>query len=191
MDSTTELSAVNAMLATVGEAPINTLENLDVVDAITALSALQEVTREVLVEGWAFNTDQGFPLSPEGVSPFEVSLPPDALSVVPQETHIVARRGRLYNTTDFSYNFEGSAAIKCEIIWSLDFEELPEVTRQYVALRAARRFQKRAVASELLHAITEEDERRAMWTHRKANIRIRKRRYLVDSQSVRAIHQTR
>lgn len=191
MDTTTELSAVNAMLATVGEAPINTLDELGAVDAITAYSTLHEVTREVLVEGYTFNTDEGFPLSPDGFSPFEVKTPPNALSVVPTDSTLTVRGDRLYDTTRFSYNFQGYSPIKCQIIWSLGFEELPEVTRQYVALRAARRFQKRAVASGILHEITADDERQAMWTHRRANTRIKKKKYLLDSRTVRDIHSTR
>lgn len=191
MDTTTELNAVNAMLATVGEAPINTLEDLGVVDAITARSTLQEVTRELLVQGYTFNTDEGFPITPEGFEPFEAKIPPNALSVVPTDQTLTVRGDRLYDTSRFSFNFQGYDAIPCQIIWGLEFDELPEVTRQYVALRAARRFQKRAVASELIHAITEEDERQAMWVHRKANTRIKKKKYLFDSRAVRDIHNTR
>ena len=191
MDTTTELSAVNAMLATVGEAPINTLDDLGVVDAITAQAALHEVTREVLVEGYTFNTDQSFPITPEGFAPFEAKIPPNALSVVPNDRSITVRGIRLYDTTRFSYSFQGFAPIPCQIIWGMGFEDMPEVTRQYVALRAARRFQKRAVASGILHQITEEDERRAMWVHRKANTRIKKKSYLLDSRAVRDIHNTR
>lgn len=191
MDTTTELSAVNSMLATVGEAPINTLEDLGVVDAITARSCLLEVTREVCVEGWTFNTDTNFPIVPEGFAPFEATVPPNALSVVPNDAALTVRGNRIYDTSRYSYNFQDFDPIECTVIWGLSFEELPEVTRQYVALRAARRFQKRAVASELLHAITEEDERRAMWVHRKAHIRVRRKNFLLDSNSVRSIANTR
>lgn len=191
MDTTTELTAVNAMLATVGEAPINTLEDLGVVDAITAVAALQEVTREILVEGYTFNTDENFPLNPDGFAPFEVKTPPNALSVVPNDRTLTVRGNRVYDTTRFSYTFQGTGPVECQIIWGLSFDELPEVTRQYVALRAARRFQKRAVASGILHEITAEDERRAMWVHRRANTRIKKKTYLLDSRSVRDIHNTR
>lgn len=191
MDTTTELSAVNSMLATVGEAPINSLEDIGAVDAITALTTLREVTREVLVEGYTFNTDEDFPLLPEGVTPYEVKVPPNALSVVPNDEALTVRGGRLYDTATFSHNFKDRGAIQCQIIWGLDFEDMPEVTRQYAAIRAGRRFQKRAMASELIHALTEEDERRAMWAHRRANVRIKRKKFLLDSNSVRSIHRTR
>ena len=191
MDITTELTAVNAMLATVGEAPINTLDNVGVVDAITAIAALAEVTRELLVEGYTFNTDENFPLIPDGFSPFEIKIPPNALSVVPNDKTLTVRGNRVYDTTRFSYDFQGTDKVECQMIWGLDFSELPEVTRQYVAIRAARRFQKRAVASMVLHEITAEDERQSMWVHRKANTRIKRKKYLLDSRTVRDIHNTR
>jgi len=191
METTTELNAVNSMLATVGEAPINTLEDVGVVDAITAISSLKEVTREVLVEGYTFNTDENYPIIPEGFAPFEATIPPNALSVVPNDRTLTVRGNRIYDTTTFSYTFQGTDQVECQVIWGLSFEELPEVTRQYVALRAARRFQRRAVASDTLNAITAEDERTAMWAHRKANTRIKKKNYLFDSNSVRQIHNTR
>lgn len=191
MQTTTRLSAVNSMLATVGEAPINTLTDVGVVDAVTAISTLDEVTREILTEGYTFNTDEGYPINPEAFSPWNATVPPNALSVVPNDPSLTVRGSRIYNTTDFTFSFEGTDEIPCQVIWHMDFEELPEVTRQYVAIRAARRFQRRVVASDLINALTAEDERRAMWAHRRANTRIKRKRYLLDSQSVRDVHNTR
>ncbi len=191
METTTELNAVNSMLAIVGEAPINTLEDVGVVDAITAISSLREVTREVLVEGYTFNTDERYPIIPEGFAPFEATVPPNALSVVPTDRTLTVRGNRIYDTTTFSYDMSGKSEVEAQVIWGLDFMDLPEVTRQYIAIRAARRFQRRAVASDMLNAITAEDERTAMWAHRRANTRVKKKNYLFDSNSVRSIHNTR
>lgn len=191
MQTTSKLTAVNAMLATVGEAPINTLTDVGVVDAITAISALDEVTREILVGGFTFNTDENFPINVEGFDPWEAAIPPNALSVVPADSTYVVRGERIYNTATFSFSHEGVTSIPSTVIWGLEFDELPEVTRQYVAIRAARRFQKRAVASGALNEITAEDERQALWAHRKANTRIKKKNFLFDSRAVRDIHNTR
>jgi hypothetical protein len=54
---TTELEAVNTMLNTIGEAPVNTLVNMTSVDASSALSILNSVNREVQSQGWFFNTE--------------------------------------------------------------------------------------------------------------------------------------
>lgn len=191
MKPTTKIEAVNAMLATVGEAPINTLIGVDVVDALTAIAALDEVTREILVEGWAFNTDVGYPLPPNADSPYEIPIPLNALEVIPASNTYTVRSGKLYDTARFSYSFRDFDPISVTITWGMDFDDLPERTRQYVAIRAGRRFQGRIEGSTVVNPITEEAERRAMWNHRKTNVRVRKKSYLLGSQAVRAIAQTR
>lgn len=183
IETTNELVAINSMLATIGEAPLSTLENLGVVDAITARNTLREIVREVLVEGYTFNTDTDYPLSPEGFAPFGVNVPRNALEITFEHDPYVVRGERVYDPTRFSYEFQDVGAIKTKIIWLMDFEEIPEVTRQYIAIRAARRFQKRAVGAEILHAITEDDERNAKWNHRRSSTRIKKKNFLIDAQA--------
>lgn len=183
LDSTTRLSAVNGMLATIGEAPINSLEDTSLVDVAVAKGCLDEVTRAILVDGWAFNTDIDYPLYPEGFAPFAISVPPNAMVCLPADKfkHITVRGSRLYDTVRFSFDFQGHEAVPCTMIWKMDFEELPEVTRQYIAIRAARLFQARTTASELLHQFTNADEQTARWTHQRNNVRTRRRHFLFDS----------
>lgn len=178
MDNTTELSAVNGMLATIGEAPINSLENTALVDVALAKNALREVTRSVLVDGWSFNTDEEYPLYPEAVDPFAIRIPPNAMVVLPSEdyAHLTPRGQQLYDTVNRSFSFEGHPLVPCKIVWSMDFAELPEVTRQYIAVRAARLFQARTTASEFLYRFTEAEERAARWSHQRNNVRVRRKR---------------
>ena len=50
---TTELDAVNIMLNTIGESPVNSLDDgLPVADAAIARSVLREVTIDVQSPGW-------------------------------------------------------------------------------------------------------------------------------------------
>lgn len=63
--ATTELEAVNAMLASIGEAPITTLDGATQSDVQTALNILRDTTREVQTEGWRFNTEFGFEIAPD------------------------------------------------------------------------------------------------------------------------------
>jgi hypothetical protein len=186
LDSTTRLSAVNGMLATIGEAPINSLEDTSLVDVAVAKGALDDVTRAILVDGWAFNTDEEYPLFPEGFAPFAITVPPNAMVCLPSREfeHITVRGNRLYDTQRRSYDFQGHGAVPCKIVWKMTFEELPEVTRQYIAVRAARLFQARTTASDLLHQFTNADEQTARWVHQRNNVRVRRRRFLSDSSSV-------
>jgi hypothetical protein len=62
--ATTELEAVNAMLASIGEAPIDSLDGATQSDVQTAINILRDTTREVQTEGWRFNTEFGFEIAP-------------------------------------------------------------------------------------------------------------------------------
>ena len=53
-DSQDELQAVNQILASVGQAPVTTLEQTNP-DVSIALDTLRQVSREVQAEGWSFN----------------------------------------------------------------------------------------------------------------------------------------
>lgn len=186
LEATSRLSAVNGMLATIGEAPINSLEDTSLVDVAVAKGALDEVTRALLVDGWSFNTDEDYPLYPEGFAPFAIAVPSNAMVCLPSRefSHITVRGNRLYDTQRFSFDFQGHTAVPCKMVWRLDFTDLPEVTRQYIAVRAARLFQSRTTASDILHQFTNADEQTARWTHQRNNVRVRRRRYLTDSSSV-------
>jgi hypothetical protein len=186
LEATSRLSAVNGMLATIGEAPINSLEDTSLVDVAVAKGALDEVTRALLVDGWSFNTDEDYPLYPEGFAPFAISVPSNAMVCLPSSdfAHITVRGNRLYDTKRFSFDFQDHPAVPCKMVWRLDFADLPEVTRQYIAVRAARLFQARTTASDILHQFTNADEQAARWTHQRNNVRVRRRRYLTDSSSV-------
>lgn len=155
---TTELEAVNDMLGTTGESPISTLEVSGFVDAERAKSILNSTSREVQEEGWHFNTDEGFTLTPT-VDNF-INLPGNVLQVdtTKEYNHIdVVQRGtRLYNKGDQNYLF--TTPIKVDIVWFLPFNELPEAARIYIKVRAARIFQDQTLDAESTHVYTEKDE---------------------------------
>ena len=54
--TSSELDSVNSILMSVGESPVNTL-NTQSPEVAIAQKTLQQVTREVLAEGWVFNTE--------------------------------------------------------------------------------------------------------------------------------------
>ena len=54
--SMTELEAVNVLLTTIGEQPINSFWN-QTTDVTIARQVLNEVNREVQSQGWHFNTE--------------------------------------------------------------------------------------------------------------------------------------
>ena len=73
---------------------------------------------------------------------------------------MVVRGSRLYDREKHTYVF--TDAVKVDMTILLTFDELPEVARNYVTIRASRIFQERVVGSDTLHAFNSQDEARAM-----------------------------
>jgi len=60
--ASTELDAVNSILMSVGESPVNTITNVQSPEVVIAKNTLRQVCREVLSEGWVFNTEKQYPI---------------------------------------------------------------------------------------------------------------------------------
>mgnify|MGYP001034845913 CR=1 FL=1 len=159
---TTELDAVNTMLSVIGEAPVNTIENTGVVDAVIAKQILDETMRQVQVEGWHWNRDVGVVLTPTYPLPGDIYLPANTLSVdaMDPQIDVISRGNRLYDKTRNTYKFDGPVTV--EITRLLPFEEIPQAARSYIMIRAARIFQDRVLGSEKLSGFNAADESRAL-----------------------------
>lgn len=159
---TTTLEAVNQCLFAIGESPVSTVDDSGMVDAAVALRTLTNVSREVQQEGWHWNTEINLSLQPNVAG--NLVLPPNTLKVdtagADACTDLVARGNRLYDRTNHTYTF--SRAVLVDMVIMLDFEELPEAARNYIALRAARRFQQNSVGSQELSGFQQMDELRAL-----------------------------
>lgn len=156
---TSVLEAVNQIIATIGEPPVNSVEDNGVIDAVMALQALSAVNREVQLKGWHWNSEENYPLVPtypEG----EIMLPRNTLRVNPSgefvDMDLVARGQRLYDRKKHTY--EIGQSITVDIVLLLPFDELPEAARTYITIKAGRRFQEGQIGSELLSRFSERDE---------------------------------
>ena len=162
LSPTTELEAINTMLSTIGESPVNTVEDTGNVDVVIARQILQSVSREVQARGWHFNTEKNYTITPD--SEGYLVLPNTVLkvdTVYPDSSKdVVVRGSRLYDREKHTYVF--TDAVKVDMTILLTFDELPEVARNYATIRASRIFQERVVGSDTLHAFNSQDEARAM-----------------------------
>jgi len=167
--ATTELDAVNIMLGTIGESPVATLTGATaMVDVDMAVQVLREVTTQVQEEGWHFNTETNWPLTP-ALDTGEIALPANCIQIdattETQGLDVVARGTRLYNRVSHSYSFSGTLLVDMVVL--LPFEEIPQAARHYIAVRAARVYQQRMVGSQTLGAFSDRDEARARSALRK------------------------
>lgn len=161
---TSELEAVNIMLDCIGEAPVSSLATSGLEDVAKARATLDEVSREVQQSGWHFNSEEDYPLIRDGSG--NITVPTNTLQI--KETYrssdidIALRGQRVYDRKGHTYVFTKDLTV--DIVFLLDWEELPQPARNYIAIRAARRFQTRSFGSESKHKFSQEDEQ-AAWVN--------------------------
>ena len=160
--ATTELEAINIMLAAIGEAPVNSLLGTLPVDVKMAQKLLNEQNKAVQSEGWSFNREFNVVLTRDNNNRINI-----ANNVLRVDVNIhdhptvdaVQRGSKLYDRNKHQDTFEED--LKCEIIYFLTFDEIPEDARRYINIKAARIFVDRSVTDESLRTYTKEDELRA------------------------------
>lgn len=163
------------------------IESPTLADVVRAVAILKSVTRETLARGWKFNREFGYQISPDttfawtGVDGTSATLniflvPADLLDydlssnaaqagldiVAKPPADFTAEEGTLV-FFDRRLNRDGLDSATFDFlyidpIWMVDFEDLPEIARYYITIRAARRFQKHVVGDANLDIFTREDE---------------------------------
>ena len=170
----TELSSVNSILMAIGQAPISRIYQKDSGDLVyinpeVALihSLLMEVNTDVQNEGWVFNRENNFPLTPEANG--EIKVPENVLRMdvyensIYRTTDLVKRGDRLYDKMNHTFIFDPLKAIYFNIVWKWEYEELPSVFKRYITLRAGGRAATQLVTNPNLVQLlaTQEQQTRA------------------------------
>jgi hypothetical protein len=158
---TTKLEAVNQMLAGIGQAPAVSLDQANPELSIAELT-LDQVTREVLGEGWHFNTEVNYPFvsDVDGI----ISVPSNILSLSDnkqsnrQVYQTVIRDGKLYDKLTHTFQFPPNTVIGCDVVWLFGFEDLPQPFQAYITQRATRLFAGRVQGSEAMVQFNTQDE---------------------------------
>jgi hypothetical protein len=170
--ATTELEAINAMLRAIGLQPVlqADLDALNGDDITNAVGVLRDATREVLAQGWRFNTKFGKEIAPAGSYAWVDSSgvtttlnifkrPSTALAWRLTDTYkninvdlIEALSDRyqeaaanvmvLYDRVKNRDGVEQSTHpfLYLDVTLAMDFEKMPDAARRYALLKATRRF---------------------------------------------------
>ena len=178
IDLDTELSAVNAILGAIGQAPVTNLGN--VVDAtgseIPGVSAydnpeiafiynlLRDATVDVQSEGWHFNTEKHVPFTPDANK--QILIGDDIIRIdvtdpwAKKTTNVVRRNGKLYNKMTHKDNdWEGE--ILLDVVRLYPFEDLPIPFRRFITYRASRLAATQLVANPQLVQLLGAQEQQA------------------------------
>ena len=131
----------------VGESSVNTL-TVQSPEVTIAQSTLRQVCREVQAEGWKFNTENEYPITLDSNN--HCLIPNNVLQIdLNHFKHLndfdVVKRNdngttKLYDLIEHRYNFENTSENKLyvDIIWMIDFEDIPQVFKDYITQRASR-----------------------------------------------------
>ena len=142
----TDLSAVNSILGSIGQAPITTLTHnppdpdpLLNPEISLVVNILKEVNKDVQSTGWHFNTQYNVKRSPDSSKHFVI--PTNAIAYdlsdgqFDRTKDITRRDGKLFDLVGNTDEFEGEHYF--DIITLYNFEDVPPVIQRYIIARAA------------------------------------------------------
>ena len=133
-----ELPAVNEILASVGQAPVTTLDETNP-DVAIVYDTLTNVSREVQAEGWTFNREEHVSVVPDANDEIIIAnniLQIDLHDEVDNEKEAVRRNGKLYDKVDHTYKWTDDV-VYCDITYFYDWVDLPRPIQDYIVARAA------------------------------------------------------
>jgi len=179
MAGLSKLRAVNIALENIGESPVNTLVGATG-DAFvsTAISILDEITRDVCAEVWNFNKDEDYALVPDGSG--YITIADNMITVdgtYPTDNYAV-RQGKLYDMTDQTFVFDDT--VRVNVVWEFDYDDTPNHVRKYIAILAARTFARRILGDTTGEQLTQQDEMRARASAKRHDAKNRDRTIFQD-----------
>ena len=142
-DSQGELQAVNQILASVGQAPVTTLEQTNP-DVAIAYNTLQQVSREVQAEGWTFNREYRYPMIPDCKgniyipdNMLQLDLSNEACDWWQRRYDPVRRDGKLYDRRHHTYEWDAEKTYYFDVVWLFDWLDLPQPVQDFIVTRAS------------------------------------------------------
>lgn len=158
MTPNSKLEAVNIMLSSIGEAPVNRLSS-GLVEAETAETILSQTSRSVQAEGWHFNRETNVEIAPDLSGEIVLAsntIRADMMNNTTQtDMDLIQRGGKMYDR--LNHTFKINKGVKLDVVYELDFEDLPAVARRYITVKAGRILQDYVVGSPDMHTIHNED----------------------------------
>ncbi len=158
-----ELPAVNQILASVGQAPVTTLDQTNP-DVAIAYDTLTSVSREVQAEGWTFNREVYVKFTPD--SDDQIVIPNNILQIdlndeVDNQYEAVRRSGKLYEKINHTYTWDStkwSDGVRCDVVYYFDWVDLPIPIQDYIVARAAAIVSSRIVGDAQQYQILSQKE---------------------------------
>lgn len=163
---TTLLEAVNICLQNIGEQPVNSLENQQIVEATMAERTILEFHKEGQTRGWSWNTEQAYEFVKDAGTN-QIVVPSNVVSFAPDAYEWAGRfqlRGqKVYDRENRTYALGADIpSLKADVVWLLSWDECPEAFNRWITIRSARVFSDRVLSSDAIFKYTALDEQMAL-----------------------------
>ena len=159
-NATQELPAINQILASVGQAPVTTLDQTNP-DVAIAYDTLLQVSREVQSEGWSFNREDHYEFTPNTDDEIEIANNILQLDLTTNSANIdkdvVKRSGKLYDKYNHTYKWT-NGAVECDVVWFFDWVDLPGPMQDYITAKAAVMVSSRVVGDTNQYQMLQQSE---------------------------------
>ena len=154
-----ELPAVNQILAACGQAPVTSLDQTNP-DVAIAYDTLLETSREVQSEGWSFNKEAHYPMTPDSNN--EIKIPNNVLQIDlsasnASDKNVIRKNGKLYDKEHHTDQWT-NGAVDCDITWLFDWVDLPRPIQDYITCRAATKTSSRIVGDQTQYQMLQQNE---------------------------------
>ena len=168
-NATEELPAVNQILASVGQAPVTTLDQTNP-DVAIAYDTLTSVSREVQAEGWTFNTENWVKFTPDSDNEIQISnniLQIDLHDEVDNQYEAIRKKDisdgiiKLYEKVNHTFTWDSTKwtdGVRCNVVYLYDWIELPIPVQDYIVARAAAIVSSRIVGDAQQYQILSQKE---------------------------------
>ena len=131
-------------------------------DVAIALNTLREVSREVQAEGWSFNTEYDYKITPDNNN--EIKIAEDVLQMdlnqgYPEniEKEAIFRGGKLYDKKKHSYEWTAEH-VYVDIVWEFTWENIPAPIQAHIVARAAAIVSSRIIGDPNQYQILQQKE---------------------------------
>ena len=163
---TTLLEAVNICLQNIGEQPVNSLENQQIVEATMAERTILEFHKEGQTRGWSWNTEYGYEFVKDNATN-KMVVPANVVSWATDPYEWDGRfqlRGQTVYDKEKRTSILGSdiTTLKADVVWLLPWDECPEAFNRWITIRSARVFSDRVLSSDSIFKYTSVDEQAAL-----------------------------
>ena len=164
LERTTKLAAVNSIISAGGDSAVTSLEGSRPASAIQGENILDETVKELQLTDWAFNTDLKLTLvrNVDNKIPITGNVVRVILNRFDDCNYFVAIRGDwLYDRNEASFVFTKDFT-EVKVTYQLEWDELPEVARNYCKQRAARIYLDRTAPNNFQGGTSRQDEETAL-----------------------------